>query len=379
MHPITGVVQHYAGAIRSSSPSCSDGPATGHRGPSCGSARIHRGCRGSPTAATWRWRPERCPTCSRSSLPPSRSRCRRTRAPSRPRSGYQAGRYPDPYPKPELLCALTEFEAFCGVRPVDETVALLDELGLRRFAATFEAGRCRRHDRRPAAAQGRHRTDRRGLSRQRPSRGVLGDGPGRALPRRPQRRRHALAQPRPARSRARRSSSPPATCTATSAAPGIELMGASDNVVRAGLTTKAGRRRHRARRDGPDAAARSGDVGGPRLPARRHVDPPAAPRRSGGASRQDARARHRRAGPRRLPRSRRAPRHRRRARPPTSPRRDDAHSASGDGLADLDDLRRRRDWRRRPGRRGAATGRAPLRARPWRCRPWRSPPRRRAR
>ena len=54
-------------------------------------------------------------------------------------AGYHAGRYPDPYPKPELLCALTEFEAFCGVRPVDETIALLEELGLRRFAAAFES------------------------------------------------------------------------------------------------------------------------------------------------------------------------------------------------------------------------------------------------
>ena len=54
-------------------------------------------------------------------------------------AGYHAGRFPDPYPKPELLCALTEFEAFCGVRPVDETTALLDELGLRRFAAAFES------------------------------------------------------------------------------------------------------------------------------------------------------------------------------------------------------------------------------------------------
>ena len=53
-------------------------------------------------------------------------------------AGYQAGRYADPYPKPELLCALTEFEAFCGVRPIDETIALLEEIGLRRFAAAFE-------------------------------------------------------------------------------------------------------------------------------------------------------------------------------------------------------------------------------------------------
>jgi mannose-6-phosphate isomerase len=45
------------------------------------------------------------------------------------RAGFAAGRYPDPEPKPELLCALTRFEAFCGVRPVAATLALLGELG----------------------------------------------------------------------------------------------------------------------------------------------------------------------------------------------------------------------------------------------------------
>jgi mannose-6-phosphate isomerase len=43
--------------------------------------------------------------------------------------GFARGVYPDDRPKPELLCALTPFEALCGVRPVDATVALLDELG----------------------------------------------------------------------------------------------------------------------------------------------------------------------------------------------------------------------------------------------------------
>ena len=41
------------------------------------------------------------------------------------RAGFDRGDYPDPNPKPELLCALTPFEAFCGVRPVDATVELL--------------------------------------------------------------------------------------------------------------------------------------------------------------------------------------------------------------------------------------------------------------
>jgi mannose-6-phosphate isomerase len=54
------------------------------------------------------------------------------------RVGYQTGRYVDPYAKPELLCALTSFEAFCGVRPPDETVAVLEELGLDRLARAFE-------------------------------------------------------------------------------------------------------------------------------------------------------------------------------------------------------------------------------------------------
>jgi mannose-6-phosphate isomerase len=55
------------------------------------------------------------------------------------RAGYQRRKYPDPYPKPELLCALTPFEAFCGVRPIDETVALLQELGLDRLAGAYES------------------------------------------------------------------------------------------------------------------------------------------------------------------------------------------------------------------------------------------------
>ena len=46
------------------------------------------------------------------------------------RTGFERGVFLDPHPKPELLCALTPFEAFCGVRPVAATLALLDELAL---------------------------------------------------------------------------------------------------------------------------------------------------------------------------------------------------------------------------------------------------------
>lgn len=38
--------------------------------------------------------------------------------------------YKDPNHKPELFCALTPFDALCGFRPVDETLALLADLGL---------------------------------------------------------------------------------------------------------------------------------------------------------------------------------------------------------------------------------------------------------
>ncbi|HWL44809.1 MAG TPA: type I phosphomannose isomerase catalytic subunit [Ilumatobacter sp.] len=45
------------------------------------------------------------------------------------RRGYAGGWFADPYAKPELLCALTRFEALCGIRPVVATLALLGRLG----------------------------------------------------------------------------------------------------------------------------------------------------------------------------------------------------------------------------------------------------------
>ena len=53
------------------------------------------------------------------------------------RAGFAAGRYPDPEPKPELLYALTPFEALCGVRPVDATLELLGELDADDLATTL--------------------------------------------------------------------------------------------------------------------------------------------------------------------------------------------------------------------------------------------------
>jgi mannose-6-phosphate isomerase len=153
-------------------------------------------------------------------------------------AGYQAGRYPDPYPKPELLCALTDFRAFCGIRPVEETIAFLEELGLGRFAAAFETAGV-------ADTVG-------ALLRRRVEAGPLVDACARS--RRPEARWvTALAKRYP--------DDPSVAVTmllnyvelepgeAIQLGPGnlhsylggagVELMGASDNVVRAGLTAKA--------------------------------------------------------------------------------------------------------------------------------------------
>lgn len=153
------------------------------------------------------------------------------------RSGYQLGRYVDPYAKPELLCALTPFEAFCGVRSIDETVALLDDIGQNRLAAAFEQSGVRDTIRAVLggrvpiepiveACQGQDRPECRwvtDLSTRYP-----GDPsvvvtlllnyvqlePGEAI---------QLG---------------PGNLHAYLSGAGVELMGASDNVVRAGLTTK---------------------------------------------------------------------------------------------------------------------------------------------
>jgi mannose-6-phosphate isomerase len=52
--------------------------------------------------------------------------------------GHRRGVYPDANAKPELLCALTPFEALCGIRPPDGTIALLRELGATATAALVE-------------------------------------------------------------------------------------------------------------------------------------------------------------------------------------------------------------------------------------------------
>lgn len=49
--------------------------------------------------------------------------------------GHARGIFPDANAKPELLCALTPFEALCGFRPDEATAALLREIGANHLAA----------------------------------------------------------------------------------------------------------------------------------------------------------------------------------------------------------------------------------------------------
>lgn len=48
--------------------------------------------------------------------------------------GFERGVFGDPHAKPELLVALTEFEAFCGVRPDAATIDLLRSIGATQLA-----------------------------------------------------------------------------------------------------------------------------------------------------------------------------------------------------------------------------------------------------
>ena len=147
--------------------------------------------------------------------------------------------YPDANAKPELLCALTEFEALCGVRPVDATSLLLDEIGADGLAGDLMATG-------PGPSPRRHRTADGSTpaptvaacsTSSRPE-AVLGTTVEQDVPRRCQR------ASRPSSSTT--SFSQPGEAIHLTAGnlhaylhgSGVELMGASDNVVRGGLTVK---------------------------------------------------------------------------------------------------------------------------------------------
>lgn len=151
--------------------------------------------------------------------------------------GFARGIYPDDRAKPELLCALTPFDALCGIRPIAATLTLLGAIGdeaLARtvrdngIAATVEAlyrGRvdpgativaCSRSDRPEATLvtrlAARYPGDPSVVVTLLLNRVML--RPGEAL--------HLTA----------------GNLHAYLSGAGVELMGASDNVVRGGLTVK---------------------------------------------------------------------------------------------------------------------------------------------
>jgi mannose-6-phosphate isomerase len=151
--------------------------------------------------------------------------------------GHAAGRYPDPEPKPELLCALTPFTAYCGVRPVGATLDLLADIGADELAghldrhgpgATLEAlYRGRLHvDPIVAAAATSGRPEAVWVTR------LAADYPG--DPSVAVTLLLNLVQLAPGEAIHLR----PGNLHAYLDGAGVELMGASDNVVRGGLTQK---------------------------------------------------------------------------------------------------------------------------------------------
>jgi mannose-6-phosphate isomerase len=151
--------------------------------------------------------------------------------------GHQRGAYSDASAKPELLVALTDFEALCGVRPVESTASILAELGLGDIAdhliehgpgAVLDGLYRRRIDARPMIEACRASTRPEALWVTRLESMYPGDpsvaatlllnhvvlAPGDAI--------HLTA----------------GNLHAYLCGAGIELMGASDNVVRGGLTVK---------------------------------------------------------------------------------------------------------------------------------------------
>ena len=151
--------------------------------------------------------------------------------------GFERGIYPDARPKPELLCALTRVEAFCGVRPVDQTLALFDELGVVQLARVLAA------DGPGAVLEGlyRGRLDPQPAidacaSADRPEAAWVRDLAAR-YPREPSVAVTLLlnlVELRPGQALRL----DPGNLHAYLRGAGIELMGASDNVVRGGLTVK---------------------------------------------------------------------------------------------------------------------------------------------
>ena len=110
--------------------------------------------------------------------------------------GFARGVYPDDRAKPELLCALTRFDALCGIRPVGATLTLLGALGADGLAHTTALRRRRRHDRGDLPGSDRSSSDDRRLRAQQPTRSRTRHHARHPLSRRSEHDRHPAAQPR---------------------------------------------------------------------------------------------------------------------------------------------------------------------------------------
>ena len=218
VQPITGVVQHYAWGDRRLHP---PSPRRRTRRPTVGRA-VARHPRQRPGDA--RRRPPARRRHRRAAVPAEGARRRRTAlaadAPEPQPGRGRVRRWPLPRPGAEARAAVRADPVHGVLR---RAAGRRDARPARR-ARRRRAGRgVRRHG--PGGAldalyRGRLPSSRSsGRGHERPPRGVVGAPAGGALPRRPERRRHAAAQPRRAAHPARRSSSGRATSTPTSAAP----------------------------------------------------------------------------------------------------------------------------------------------------------------
>lgn len=156
-------------------------------------------------------------------------------------SGFEhntRGLYRDRQAKPELLCALTPFDALCGFRPPSETVALLRSLGITTLADTLAATGVRATvaalyhgeiDHRVAIDECRHDAlpEAELVARLATS---YPDDPSVAV---------TLLLNRVRLARGEALYLGPGNLHAYIGGTGVEVMGASDNVIRGGLTTKA--------------------------------------------------------------------------------------------------------------------------------------------
>ena len=168
-----------------------------------------------------------------------------------------ARNYRDRSHKPELLVALEPFEALAGFRPAARTIELMRALavsdldpfvdllngqsdadGLRALFTTWITAPQPDLDVLvPAVLDGAINYLRSGAT-EFADEAKDGARAGRAVSRRRGSAGGAAAQPDGARTRARRSSCLPATCTPTCAVSAVEVMANSDNVLRGGLTPK---------------------------------------------------------------------------------------------------------------------------------------------